>query len=65
MALTVLLVETAELFGGLTFEHHRYDFKMKSLFFIESVFLAGVVLLSQVNAKVRPNGSGISWNKRL
>lgn len=52
-------METTEPFGVLTFEHHRYDLKMKSLFFIESVFLAGVVLLSQVTAKVRPNASGI------
>lgn len=60
LALTVLLVETTELFGGLTFEHHRHDLKMKSLFFIEAVFLAGVALLSQATAKVRPNASGIS-----
>lgn len=33
---------------------------MKFLFFIETVFLAGVVLLSQATAKVRPNAIGIS-----
>lgn len=55
----MLLVETTEL-SGLTFEHHPYDSKMKSLFFIEIVFLAGVVLLGRVTAKVRPNASGTS-----
>lgn len=33
---------------------------MKSLFLVETVVVAGLVLLSRVAAKVRPNASGIS-----
>lgn len=52
-ALTVLLLETTDI-------ERLYDLKMKSLFLVETVVLAGFVLLSQVTAKVRPNASGIS-----
>lgn len=52
-AQTVLLVEKTDI-------GHPYDLKMKSLFLVETVVLAGFVLVSQVTAKVRPNASGIS-----
>lgn len=57
----------ADAFGGSSraarwtdTDHPRYDFKMKPSFLVETVFLAGVVLLSQATAKVRPKASGIS-----